>query len=103
MERLGAIRSAFAEHYWKPVERVVRAPGRVNLIGEHTDYNQGYVLPMDIERDVLVAIAPRGDRQVVLHSLDFGEDATFALDDIRKDEEHSWSNYVQCAVFVNLV
>ena len=92
-ERLAVVRTAFTEHFWKPVDRVVRAPGRVNLIGEHTDYNEGFVLPMAIERDVLIAFAPRPDRQVVLHSLDFGEAATFSLDDIRKEEEHPWSNY----------
>ncbi|MDI7276092.1 MAG: galactokinase [Anaerolineae bacterium] len=95
MDRLAAIRTAFTQHYWKPVDRVVRAPGRVNLIGEHTDYNGGFVLPMDIERDVMVAFAPRPDRQVVLHSLDFGEASAFSLDDIRKDEEHGWSNYAR--------
>ncbi len=95
MERLAALRQAFTEHFWRPVDRVVRAPGRVNLIGEHTDYNDGFVLPMDIERDVLVAFAPRPDRQVVLHSLDFGEDASFALEDIQRDEEHTWSNYAR--------
>ncbi len=94
-DRLAAIRTAFTQHFWKPVDRVVRAPGRVNLIGEHTDYNDGFVLPMDIERDVMVAFAPRPDRQVVLHSLDFGEESAFSLDDIRKDEEHTWSNYAR--------
>lgn len=95
MDRLAVVRQAFTEHFWKPVDRVARAPGRVNLIGEHTDYNGGFVLPMDIERDVLVAFAARADRQVVLHSLDFKEEATFSLDDIQKDEEHSWSNYAR--------
>jgi len=94
-DRLAVVRTAFAEHFWKPVERVVRAPGRVNLIGEHTDYNDGFVLPMAIERDILVAFARRPDRQVVLHSLDFGEVATFSLDGIEKEEEHPWSNYAR--------
>ena len=94
-DRLAVVRTAFTEHYWKPVDRVVRAPGRVNLIGEHTDYNDGFVLPMAIERDVLVAFAPRADRQVVLHSLDMDETAVFSLDDIKKDTEHTWSNYAR--------
>lgn len=95
MERLDLVRTTFTEHFWKPVAHVARAPGRVNLIGEHTDYNDGFVLPMAIERDVMVAFASRPDREVVLRSLDFGEAATFSLDDIQKDEEHSWSNYVR--------
>ena len=60
---------------------VARAPGRVNLIGDHTDYNDGFVLPMAIDREIWLAVRPRDDRRVVVHSLDFGEDATFALDD----------------------
>lgn len=95
MGRLATVRTTFSERFWRPVDRVARAPGRVNLIGEHTDYNQGFVLPMAIERDVLIAFAPRTDRQVVLHSLDFREDASFSLDDIQKDEEHTWSNYIR--------
>ena len=93
-DRLAIVRAAFTERF-KSEARVVRAPGRVNLIGEHTDYNDGFVLPMAIERDVLVAFAPRPDRQVVLHSLDFNEAVAFSLDDIQRDEVHSWSNYAR--------
>ena len=72
---------------------IVRAPGRVNLIGEHTDYNDGYVLPVAIDRSVVVAAAPRDDRQVVIHALDFGESVMFSLDDIEHDLVRTWSNY----------
>ncbi len=48
-----------------------RAPGRVNLIGEHTDYNDGFVLPAAIDREIVLGVLPRADRQVILHSLDF--------------------------------
>jgi galactokinase len=94
-DRVAMVRSDFSEQFWQPAKHVVRAPGRVNLIGEHTDYNEGFVLPMAIERDVLVALSPRDDRQVTLRSLDFDETAAFSLDDIHKDEEHSWSNYAR--------
>ncbi|MFQ5812858.1 MAG: galactokinase [Anaerolineae bacterium] len=83
----------FAEIFGGEPVAVVRAPGRVNLIGEHTDYNDGYVLPVAIDRSVLVAAAPRDDRQVVIHALDFGESVTFSLDDIRHDRARIWSNY----------
>jgi len=95
MDRVDALQRAFSERFWRPVEHVVRAPGRVNLIGEHTDYNDGFVLPVAIERDMMVALAPRADREVNLYSLDFGEAATFSLDEMRKDEEHAWSNYAR--------
>lgn len=87
------IRQRFAEIFGGEPVAVVRAPGRVNLIGEHTDYNDGCVLPVAIDRSVLVAAAPRDDRQVVIYALDFGESVEFSLDDIRHDQTKTWSNY----------
>ena len=87
------VRRRFAEIFDEEPVAVVRAPGRVNLIGEHTDYNDGYVLPVAIDRSVLVAAAPRDDRQVVIYALDFGESVTFSLDDIEYDQVNTWSNY----------
>jgi galactokinase len=72
---------------------VARAPGRVNLIGEHTDYNGGFVLPMAIDRDVTIVGAPRDDRTVRLHSANFDDDVAFALDHIDKLTKNTWSNY----------
>ena len=83
----------FAEIFGEEPAIIVRAPGRVNLIGEHTDYNDGYVLPVAIDRSVLVAAAPRNDRQVVIHALDFGESVEFSLGDISHDQTKTWSNY----------
>lgn len=71
----------------------VAAPGRVNLIGEHTDYNDGFVLPAAIDRHVVIAARPRADRIVRLHAADMGESALFDLDDIRPDTGRRWSNY----------
>jgi galactokinase len=71
----------------------------VNLIGEHTDYNDGYVLPVAIDRCILMAAAPRPDRQVVLHALDFDQRTEFSLDDIRHDAQHPWSNYQRGVAF----
>jgi galactokinase len=87
------VRQRFAEIFGGEPAAVVRAPGRVNLIGEHTDYNDGYVLPVAIDRSVLVAAAPRDDRQVVIHALDFGESVEFSLEDIEHDQVNTWSNY----------
>ncbi|MDI7247780.1 MAG: galactokinase [Bacillota bacterium] len=74
---------------------VVRAPGRVNLIGEHTDYNEGFVLPAAIDRDVTIAVRGRRDRIVRVHSLNYVESVEFALDHISYDHDHPWSNYVR--------
>lgn len=72
-----------------------RAPGRVDLMGSHTDYNLGYVLTLPISRDVRIAAAPRTDRQVRIHSANLQASACFSLDQIQHDEEQPWSNYVR--------
>lgn len=75
--------------------RIFRAPGRVNLIGEHTDYNDGFVLPMAIEREVAVAIAPRGGRRFRVHTANFDETAEFDLDAPFKGERGRWVNFIE--------
>ncbi len=76
-------------------DAVVCAPGRVNLIGEHTDYNDGFVLPAAIDRTIEFAARRRQDRLVRVHSLDFQDQVEFSLDAIQKDSEHPWSNYLR--------
>ena len=85
----------FREVYGTDPEIVVRAPGRVNLIGEHTDYNQGFVLPAAIDRYVGYAGRKRTDRRVYAHSTDFHSNAVFDLDRIQRDPAVSWSNYLR--------
>lgn len=73
--------------------RVYRAPGRVNLIGEHTDHNEGFVMPMAIDSSTWVAIASRDDRRVVIRSETFAEISEFDLDEpITRGRGH-WSDY----------
>lgn len=72
---------------------VLRAPGRVNLIGEHTDYNEGFVLPMAIDRDVRIALRPRADRRVIVHSLDLGARGEFDLDPLERGT--GWLEYLK--------
>ena len=72
-----------------------RAPGRVNLIGEHTDYNDGFVMPAAIDYHVWVAIAPRNDRKLIIHSEDFGEDVAFDLDQAYPKARGHWSDYIR--------
>jgi galactokinase len=75
--------------------RVFRAPGRVNLIGEHTDYNGGFVLPMAINREAAVAAVPRDDRKVRVHSINIGETAEFDLDNQGEKRQGFWLNYIE--------
>ena len=67
------IASAFLDIYGTNAEMMVRSPGRINLIGEHTDYNDGFVLPAAIDRDARFAVSRRNDNEVHLFALDFGE------------------------------
>ncbi|MBN1584147.1 MAG: galactokinase [Anaerolineae bacterium] len=92
-ERLTTLKSDFYRTYDKQPELIVRAPGRVNLIGEHTDYNDGYVLPVAIDRSVLVAVSTRPDRTVRLRAADFDAQVSFSLDNIEYVEQQKWSNY----------
>ncbi len=79
---------------------LVRAPGRVDLMGSHTDYHQGYVLPMALDKDILIVAGRREDQQIVLHNTDpaFAMQ-TFALEkDIPCSDKGSWQNYVKASV-----
>lgn len=95
-----AVLAAFEERFGGEATWVVRAPGRVNLIGEHTDYNDGFVLPLAIERAVWVALRRRDDERVLVHSLDFHvEKGDFALDAVRVEAPanggEGWLEYVK--------
>jgi galactokinase len=99
--RTAALIDAFKKVFGASPTHGVRAPGRVNLIGEHTDYNHGFCLPMAIERDVRVVLAPRKDRTVRVVSLQQQEMATFELGEpIPKGSTSGtrWADYVKgCA------
>ncbi len=74
--------------------RIYQAPGRVNLIGEHTDYNDGFVMPAAVGFYTWAAVAPRSDRRLVVHSQNFSERAEFLLDSLPGKGRHHWSDYV---------
>lgn len=84
----------FQEKFGTAPQLIAKAPGRVNLIGEHTDYNDGFVLPMAIDRAIWIALRPRPDQEVHLTSLDYGDTAVFNLDNVSKGEKH-WIEYVK--------
>jgi len=94
---IAPLRAAFARQFSAPPRLTVQAPGRVNLIGEHTDYNGGFVLPCAIDRGTLVAARERTDRRVRVLALDQGHTLDeFSLDEpITRREDLGWSNYVR--------
>ena len=90
----GSLRRVFVDRFGN-APRIFRAPGRVNIIGEHTDYNDGFVLPMPIDRDTIVAGSARADRLVVAYSLDAHEELEFNLEEPYESKPGSWLNHVE--------
>ena len=73
------LRSCFEEHFSHPPKGIIRAPGRINLLGEHVDYNDGWVLPAAIDRCAWLALTPTDTSEVSIHALDLSESARFDL------------------------
>jgi len=95
------LRAAFRRQFGTESQLIVRAPGRVNLIGEHTDYNEGFVMPLALEQAAWIAAQARPDRQVVLWSENFSARQEFSLDAITHAiGEGRWSNYPRGAAAV---
>lgn len=94
---LDTFHSRYGDH--GPVT-IVRAPGRVNLIGEHTDYNGYPVLPLTIDRDIVFILAPSADKEIELinEDLSFGPRSFTASPTIMPFEQGDWGNYVKAAV-----
>ena len=72
----------------------VRSPGRINLIGEHTDYNLGYVMPAAIDKSIFFAVGPRTDNECHLIAIDLQEKVVVPLDNITKRDTETWANYL---------
>lgn len=86
--------TAFRQRYGS-TPRIFRAPGRVNLIGEHTDYNQGFVLPMAIDRGTAVAIAGRPDRKLQIRSLNVNDSCELDLNQLGQGRKGKWTDYIE--------
>ena len=84
--------ASFRRQFGEPAV-VVRSPGRVNLIGEHTDYNHGFVLPAAVDRGIAMALRPRSDRRYVLHALDLDRRMEGDLGELAPHPER-WPNYL---------
>ena len=94
MDAKRAVRSEFKQLFNQAPSILVRSPGRVNLIGEHTDYNDGLVMPLAIEQSLFLAVQSRPDRRVVVHSLDLGSTVDFALDNF-SNTGSGWGEYLK--------
>jgi len=90
----------FSEKFGYAAPQTIQAPGRVNLIGEHTDYNDGFVLPCAIDYQTVIACAKRDDRQVRVIAADYeNQEDIFSLDEaIVPHDTQMWSNYVRGVV-----
>jgi galactokinase len=96
MTLLSNVKSAFIHHFKIPPTAFFRAPGRVNLIGEHTDYNDGFVLPCAIDFETIVVARKRDDGLVNVQALDYEQKDSFDLNlPIEKHESYQWANYVR--------
>ena len=93
-QRAASLKQDYQRVFAAAPARLARAPGRVNLIGEHTDYNDGFVLPAAIEREVLMAAGPGPDSSLAVFSCDFERRAAFDLERLEPSADEPWSNYV---------
>ncbi|NLF00295.1 MAG: galactokinase, partial [Anaerolineales bacterium] len=89
---LTKITTAFETRFGRPPTLVVRAPGRVNLLGEHTDYNDGFVFPMAVDRAAWVAATPSGSPETTIAALDLDAEARFWLEAL-PEPQRDWADY----------
>ncbi|PID62906.1 MAG: galactokinase [Gammaproteobacteria bacterium] len=91
-------RDIFAQQFQSNPTDVVQAPGRVNLIGEHTDYNDGFVFPCAIDYQAVVACKARSDQRVCVFAIDFGEHDEFSISEAIEKSDKLWANYIRGVV-----
>ncbi|HEX6065242.1 MAG TPA: galactokinase family protein, partial [Longimicrobiales bacterium] len=99
MSARAEVAEEFTRRFGSGPQFVTRAPGRVNLIGEHTDYNEGLVLPVAIDREICIAFRPRNDESVLLHSIDFDETVQINLPNLERGDPH-WVEYLKGVAWV---
>jgi galactokinase len=97
---IAALGQVFSERFGRAPELIAEAPGRVNLIGEHTDYNEGLVLPAAIDRTVAVALARREDDLIRAYSLDYDQCDEFPAGRVRRFAgSRGWRDYLRGVVW----
>lgn len=90
---LESLRSTFINRFYqKPL--IVRSPGRVNIIGEHTDYNEGFVLPAAIDKAAYLAVSLREDDEIHLMAMDLNDTYSVRLSDLKPVVDVNWPNYI---------
>ena len=94
-----AVFAAFRKAAGHDPDAAAYAPGRVNLIGEHTDYNEGFVLPAAVDRGVAVAGGRIPGETFILHAVDLGESCTFARGALERDPKQTWADYFKGVVW----
>lgn len=95
MNTINHIQQQFAGVFGNgPASLIVRSPGRVNIIGEHTDYNEGFVLPAAIDKAAYMAISLRDDNEIHLCAFDLNETFSINIDELKPTSEVSWPNYI---------
>ena len=93
------LEQGFEAHFGTRPDFVIRAPGRVNLIGEHTDYNGGFALPAAISLETQIAVRASSSESVEVAALDFGEDDSFLpRRDLQKSAKGGWRDYIRGSV-----
>jgi galactokinase len=99
-ERQELVTHAFQQRFSHPPTLWVRAPGRVDLMGSHTDYNEGYVMTTAIDRDTWIALRPRPDQTVRISSLNLDGEGQFDVTQVTSDSEERWTNYVRGVAYL---
>src|SRR5688500_7342993 len=88
------VKEFFQKSFGAPPAPVVRAPGRLDLLGTHTDYNGGLVMPLAVDKDIYIAAWRRNAAQIELSSSSFPEREKFYIDKIQKTPAAAWAKYV---------
>ena len=96
---LDQVIAGFQERFTQEPRHIIQAPGRVNLIGEHTDYSDGFVLPVAINFGIVIAFRPRQDKMLKVHSLDFDDCMSVDLNGLEKGPP-SWHEYIKGVAWV---